>query len=703
MANVRSRASTILRVATGCAGLSLITFLVFAIAIGFSMPPPPLDAANAQSVIVEDRHGDLLRAFTTPDGRWRLPLAEADVDPRYIAMLLAFEDRRFYDHRGVDPHAIIRAGLQALTHGRLISGASTLTMQVARLLEGTHARTGAGKFRQMLMAMAIERRLSKKKILELYLKLAPFGGNLEGVRAASLAYFGKEPKRLSVGEAALLVAIPQSPGNRRPDQFPDAARKARARVLDQAVLAGLISVAEADHAKLEGIPAVRRAFPQLAAHVADDEIARFPNDAIHKLTIDRGIQEQLEQLAFEAARAKNAMLSVAILAVDHTTGEVLAHVGSPGYLDSDRFGAIDMASAVRSPGSTLKPLIYGLAFELGIAHPETLIEDKPTRFGAYKPKNFDEDFHGTVTVREALQGSLNIPAVKVLSAVGPARLMGRLRDIGIHAELPPDAVPSLAVALGGVGLDLGDLAKLYSSIAEGGRAVELAYHKADIVPPGRLHERPPVLEPVAAWYVGNILSGTPPPKNGQRGQIAFKTGTSFGYRDAFAVGFDGRITIAVWIGRPDGIPTPGMTGIKSAAPILFDAFKRVSLKRVPLRGAPHGVIIANSADLPPPLRVFLTDQLDNRAIASNQSPLAIAFPPDASELSLDVDASSVARPILVKAEGGELPLTFLLDDVPVATEPRKRDTFVTPTGKGFAKLSVIDAKGHVDRVTVRFD
>ena len=413
------------------------------------MEPLPLSRAEALSVTVLDRNDHLLRAYTTPDGRWRLPVEVKDVDPRYLAMLLAFEDKRFRSHHGVDPYAIGRAGWLLVRHARIVSGGSTLTMQVARLLAGEHERSGAGKLRQALRALALERKLSKDAILRLYLRLAPFGGNLEGVRAASLAYFGKEPRRLSLAEAALLVALPQSPELRRPDRFSEAARRARNRVLAHAAAQGVVPREEAARAMAERMPTVRREFPMLAPHLADAEVEQNKTRLVHRLTIDRSAQASLEQLTRDHGNALGGRLSAALIAVDHRSGEVIAHVGSPGYLDEDRFGAVDMTSAVRSPGSTLKPIIYGLAFEAGLAHPETLIEDRPTRFGVYVPKNFDQDWHGTVTIRMALAQSLNIPAVKVLDALGAQKLFGRLGQVGIAPVLPKGAEPSLAIALGG--------------------------------------------------------------------------------------------------------------------------------------------------------------------------------------------------------------------------------------------------------------
>ncbi|MEZ5857249.1 MAG: penicillin-binding protein 1C [Hyphomicrobiaceae bacterium] len=523
---------------------------------------PDLSRAEALSVTVLDRNERLLRAFTTDDGLWRLPATTETVDPRYIAMLVAYEDGRFYRHLGVDPLATLRAAGQLLRHGRIVSGASTLTMQVARLIEGPEPRSFATKFDQAITALALERRLSKRQILELYLRLAPFGGNLEGVRAASLAYFGKEPLRLSVAERALLVAIPQSPAARRPDRSQNAARRARDRVLARALAAGVITPEEANEARRAPIPRQRRAFPQLAPHLAEAEVAAHPKRLVHRLTIDRDRQLQLEHLARAHAARLGPHLSAALIAIDHATGEVLSLVGSAGYLDTARLGAIDMTDAVRSPGSTLKPFVYGLAFERGIAHPETHIEDRPARFGRYAPTNFDKDFHGTVTIREALAMSLNIPAVKILSEVGPLRLAARLNRAGGRLRLPDDAEPSLAIALGGAGLTLRDLATLYTALGRGGEAIPLSYTRpqsgTDHLPPRPVAR---LMSSVAAWYVGNILKGAPPPANAKGYRIAFKTGTSYGYRDAWAAGFDGRHVIVAWVGRPDGTSTPASPAI----------------------------------------------------------------------------------------------------------------------------------------------
>ena len=666
--------------------------------------PLPLEAARHESVTVVDREDRLLRAFTTADGRWRLPLDPKDVDQNYLKMLFAFEDQRFYAHHGVDPQGLLRAVVQLAMHRRLVSGGSTLTMQVARLLDGKHERTAGGKLRQMVRAIQLERALSKHEILRLYLRLAPFGGNLEGVRAASIAYFGKEPRHLSIGQAALLVALPQSPEMRRLDRNPEAAKRARDRVLKRAVEAGVITNAEATKAIAERVPRARMAFPTLAPHLTETEVAAHPAQKTIKLTIDATLQASLEKLAAEQANLQGDKISAAIVVADHTTGEILAQVGSAGYFEQDRQGAVDMVTAVRSPGSTLKPFIYGLSFEAGFAHPETLIEDRPMRFGNYAPKNFDEGYHGTISMREALSQSLNIPAVRVLSRVGPGKLVGRFRRAGVTARFPDKSEPTLAMALGGTGLTLRDLTQLYASLARGSDSIALTHRydeRGKSLLPTRVKQMVNahrLMSPLAAWYVTDILKDAPPPLNAKGGRFAYKTGTSYGYRDAWAIGYDGRHVIAVWVGRADGTSVPGMMGRTAAAPILFDAFERVARKRTPLPGPPKGAITMSAADLPAPLAHWREPGEDVPTGPFLEPSVLIAFPPDRSEIET---ADLGNEPLILKADGGALPLTWLVDGAPIQSDPHARDVTWQPPGAGFAKVTVIDANGKVDRVSVR--
>jgi len=681
-----------IRVATVALTICLLAVTATFAAWVHSLGPAPLGEGIEFSTVVVDRNGQLLRPYATVDGRWRLPATVKDVDPRYLDLLIAYEDKRFWSHHGVDPLAVARAAFQLGAHGRIVSGGSTITMQVARLLEPRTDRTFLAKLRQAVRAIELERKLSKNDILTLYLSLAPYGGNLEGVRAASHAYFGREPRKLSLGEAALLVAIPQSPEARRPDRLAQVAKRARDRVLDRIAQADRIPADEIVLAKAEIVQGGRRPLPMFAPHAADQAIADARGRKVVALTIDANIQKPLEELARERARALGPDISVAIVALDNATGEVLARVAGADYFDERRAGQVDMTQAVRSPGSTLKPFIYGLAFEDGLIHPETLIEDRPIRYGTYAPENFDLTFQGTVSVRKALQLSLNVPAVALLNAVHASRLTARLSDAGGHLILPKGETPGLAMGLGGVGVTLTDLTMLYAGIARGGDTTSLSERLYALEAP--VSRR--LLDPVAAWYVGNVLIGAPPPENAVGGRIAFKTGTSYGYRDAWSVGFDGKRTIGVWVGRPDGAPVPGLIGRASAAPILFDAFARMPGLPAALPKAPRGVIFATNNRLPRPLQHFRPGVLVGDT--SERLP-HITFPPNGARLEL----GSAGAELALKIAGGLQPLTLLVNGVPRPAEANRRTLFFTPDGPGFARLTVMDARGLADSVVVRIE
>jgi penicillin-binding protein 1C len=665
-----------------------------------ALGPLDLTQVEERSPIVLDRKGELLRPYATADGRWRLPVGVDDVDPQFLAMLKLYEDARFDRHVGVDPLAVLRAALQVVMHGRIVSGSSTLTMQVARLLEPRAERSLEAKLRQMVRAIQLERLLSKDEILTLYLTLAPYGGNLEGVRAASIAYFGREPKRLSHAQAALLVALPQSPETRRPDRFPEAAEAARAKVLERAGARGHLSATDAAGALAEAIPKARLAFPMLAAHAADEALLAQPDERVHRLTIDARLQADLERLVRSRVERLGPALSAAVMVVDNATGEIRAHVGSIGYLRHERRGAIDMTRAIRSPGSALKPFIYSLAFESGLAHPETILEDRPARYGIYAPENFDLGYQGAITARRALQSSLNIPTVDLLNEIGPARFIARLRQAGAQVLVPRETSPGLAVGLGGVGITLTDMASLYAGIARGADAPVLTMRVGETST--RAGTRLPVADPVAAWYVYDILRGAPPPEGALGGLIAYKTGTSYGYRDALAIGYDRDTTIAVWVGRADGAAVPNLTGRNAAAPLLFDAFARLGRVPEPIPPPPYA-LIASTSQLPPPLRHIRKDRPKTIA-ATVSARLQIAFPPDGA--LIDLGASTGAAnldELILKAQGGAPPLTWLVNGAPVAVRDLRRQAAWKPDGTGFARVSVIDANGETDSVTVRID
>ncbi|RWK39102.1 penicillin-binding protein 1C [Mesorhizobium sp.] len=658
--------------------------------------PPPLTAALTVSTEVQDRDGQLLRAFATPDGFWRLATRLDQVDRQFADMLVTYEDKRFWDHQGVDVLALARAAGQFVTNGRIVSGGSTLSMQLARLTEPRDSRSLGSKLKQLLRALQIERRLSKREILERYLTLAPYGGNLEGVRAASLAYFGKEPKRLAVSEAALLVALPQLPEKRRPDRNLSIAHAARDRVLTRMVASGLLGEREAARAALDDVPASRRPLPALAAHAAYAVLPRAVPGQKLRLTIRKSVQEGLEQVARDAATRLGPRLSVAMVMADARTGDILGEVGSADYFDASRSGWIDMTRIVRSPGSTLKPFIYGLAFEQGLVAQETLINDRPTDFSGYRPKNFDMGYQGDVSIRQALQLSLNVPAISVLDAVGPARLLARFRQAGVTPVLPVNKAPGLAIGLGGVGVTLRDLVQLYAGLANGGKAHTL--HDGT-EPANAERSTATILDDQANWQITDILSGVKPPEGAAQRGIAYKTGTSYGYRDAWSVGFDGRYVLGVWVGRPDAGALPGLSGYVSAAPILFEGFVRSGLAAVPLPGQPAGVARPRRDDLPVTLARFGSGA-DGLVQATPTEPApTIIFPPDGARVDLGATTAD-ATPMVLKLQGGRAPFRWLANGKPLVGLDRRRTATWQPDGAGYSTLTVIDAVGRAASVKV---
>ncbi|MEO1140247.1 MAG: penicillin-binding protein 1C [Pseudomonadota bacterium] len=648
--------------------------------------PPLITPLSSE---VRDRNGTLLRVYTVEDGRWRMAVTSQAVDQTFIDMLVAYEDKRFFRHSGVDPLAMLRAAGQAIWHGQVVSGASTLTMQVARLLEDSGTGQLRGKLRQMRVAWALERNLSKDQILRLYLERAPYGGNLEGVRAASYAWFGKEPRRLTPAQAALLVALPQAPERRRPDRNHFQAAEARARVLDRAMWDGVLTPEAAAGALTEPVPTARRAFPALAPHLADRALTEVPTATRHDLTIHGGLQQQLETLAQSAVRDLPMGVSVAMVVANHDTGEILASVGSAKYDGGDgRHGFVDMTQAKRSPGSTLKPIVYALAFDRGLAHPQTLINDRPVAFGSYAPQNFDGSFRGELTVADALRQSLNIPVVLLLDEIGPAHLMEALRRSGVAADLPGGQA-GLAVGLGGVGVSLEGLTTLYAMLANGGRDRPLHWR----LDAGEKSEEQ-VLSPSAVWHISDVLAGLAPPRGAPKRRIAFKTGTSYGHRDAWAVGFDGVHVAAIWIGRPDGTPVPGAFGGALAAPLLFEAFQRLKPEADPLAAPPPETLILSTARLPQPLRRFAGR---NAVFEAPVDAPKLVFPPQGARLPVE------DQRLNVKLRDGTPPFTWMINGAPFKTGVRRRETVLNGIGEGYSTLSVIDANGRSSAVTIWVD
>lgn len=552
--------------------------------------PLPLSEAHPARVVVA-ADGTPLWRFADEEGIWRYPVTISEVSPRYLAALINYEDRYFWDHPGINPFAILRAAWQDLRSGQVISGGSTLTMQVARLLD-PHPRTFGGKARQVWRAMQLEWHLSKQQILTLYLNRAPFGGTLQGVGAASWAYLGKSPAQLSYSDAALLAVLPQAPSRLRPDRWPERAQAARNKVLMRMAEQGVWSRQQVNESLEEPVWLAPRQMPQLAPLFSHYAASRTKAYKI-ATTLDASLQRQLEELAMNWKSQLPPRSSLALLVVDHTTMEVRGWVGSPDINDDTRFGHVDMVTAIRSPGSVLKPFVYGMALDDGLIHPSSLLQDVPRRFGDYRPGNFDTGFHGPVSMSEALVRSLNLPAVQVLEAYGPKRFAAQLRNVGLDLRFPQGSEPNLSLILGGGGARLDQLVAAYSAFARHGRAAQLR-----IRPDQPLVERP-LLSPGSAWIIRRILAGEALPQPDASlpavVPLAWKTGTSYGYRDAWAIGINSRYLIGVWTGRPDSTPVAGQFGLGSAVPLLnqvnnlLQASSRVQQVRLPTDPRPASV------------------------------------------------------------------------------------------------------------------
>ena len=556
-------------------------------------PLPLPETREDFAVVVTAEDGSPLRGFPDENGVWRYPVRPRDVSPLYLEALVNYEDRWFWRHPGVNPWALARAAWLYARHGRMVSGGSTLTMQAARIID-PHSRSVPGKLKQIFRALQLEYHLDKNDLLALYLNYAPFGGPVEGVEAASYSYLGKSARELSHAEAALLAVLPQAPSRLRPDRHPDAAQAARDKVLDRLERFGVWDRETIQQAKLERTAARFDPRPMTAPLLARRLRGRADPEAPLRTCLDLAIQQTAADLTAGWVRPLPEHTSAAVLVVENKTMAVRAYVGSADFLDDSRYGHVDMVQARRSPGSTLKPFLYAYALEEGLVHSESLLVDAPLFLAGYNPGNFSEGFSGPVSVSEALSRSLNVPAVDLLDRLGPAFFDARLRQGGLSLKYPPGGRPNLAMILGGVGASLEDLTAAYTSLAREGLSGRLRFTPDDPLVERRM------TSPGAAYIIRRILQEQQRPDlpggrltlNRSR-QTAWKTGTSYGHRDAWAVGVTDRYTVGVWVGRPDGTPSPGQYGRVTAAPLLMAVID--SLPR---------------SSGPPPPRPEAVDQID---------------------------------------------------------------------------------------------
>lgn len=554
-----------------------VAYLCFVI-LNWLFPFPFATLHRQAATMVTDREGTPLRIFLPPDEQLRIPVSLQEAAPVFIQTLIASEDRWFYRHPGINPLAIIRALAVNLHHGRVVSGASTISMQIARLAE-PKPRTLWAKGQEMFRALQLERRFSKTELLELYVNLTPYGGNVEGIAAAALVYFDKTPAQLSLGEAALLSVLPRSPNGYNPARNPQVARAVRDRVLQQLLRQRAFSPEVIADAQRHPVHAPSWRPPFVAPHFCQLVMDRLPRAPKMHTTLDRRLQHLAEtQVAARVAGLRaHGISSAAVVVIENDSRAVRALVGSPDFFATTTHGQVNAAVARRSPGSTLKPFLYAMAMDSGRIIPDSYLLDIPTDFAGYVPENFDGQYSGLVTVSEALVRSLNAPAVRLLSDIGLPEFHTLLQRGGLRTLDRSTATYGLPLILGSGEVTLLDLTNLYASLARGGLACPLQI-EASRAESTSTSER--LFSPEAAHLVTRTLTGLQRPDLPRAWHltrdvpvVAWKTGTSYGHRDAWSLGFSARYTIGVWVGNMDGRGQKGLSGAEHAAPLLFDLFR----------------------------------------------------------------------------------------------------------------------------------
>ncbi|UJF24971.1 penicillin-binding protein 1C [Suttonella sp. R2A3] len=615
--------------------------------------PPDLSRYQDCSSVVVDREGKVLNIALSQDEQWRLSVAQ--LSPHYLKLLIAYEDQSFFAHIGVDPLAIARATWQNISNMRVISGASTLTMQTARLLE-PRPRTLANKAIEALRALQLEWHYDKKTILEMYATLAPMGGNVQGVETASWYYFAKPARDLTLSEAAWLVALPQSP-KRYSD--PIYAQEARDKVLQRALTQDVIAREEIERALAEPIIIKARPMPRHAPHISAYLRNRQPEQCVIGSTLDANLQTALETLLAQTLRSRDAKSNMAGAVLDNSSGEYLAYVGSADFFSLKRDGQIDMLRAVRSPGSTLKPFITLFAFDWLNYHPSSHINDTPITRGSYRPVNYDGRFSGEITLADALARSRNVPAVRLLAAIDPDYFAAALRRRGLSLFFPGNKQANLAIALGGVGVRADELIHLYRDLAN-----------CTFNPRQELAEQRACINVTRILYqVSDLRYGDEP--------VALKTGTSYGWRDGWLIGYTRDVTLLLWEGRADGSAGEQRSGGEA---LLSPMRQLVAL--LPKEKTPYTAL--------PPLERYITQT--RRAVQPSttvkQNVLHIVSPLSNSQIDWRENS-----PISLVVKGGQAPYLWFINDEVVAQTATPRAQFQPQTG-GTYYLSVIDQQGE---------
>jgi penicillin-binding protein 1C len=634
---------------------------------------------NSSMVLFDD--GTLGYATLNHEDKWRFPIDIQEIDPRFIAWLIAYEDKRFYQHHGVDLLAIARAIGQWVVHGEIVSGASTLTMQLAKLLN-PKPRTLLNKLIEIFRAIQLEQRLTKEDILEAYLTLTPYGGNIEGLFAGSMRYFNKPPKALEADQIALLVALPQSPESYRPDRHPHRAKKVRDRILHNAFSQGIINAFEYNQSIASALPDRLFTLPRSMPHIAQRHLLSTNSHLSQhiKTTIDHTLQHSIESWAKREGATLEKGTTIAVMVARNRDASLMAYLGSHNQMSHKVSGYIDMTRAIRSPGSTLKPFIYAKAIEERLIHPQTIILDEKIRFGDYTPHNFSDEYSGEVTISEALQRSLNIPAIKVLHRIGVEEFIEELKEYLEGEIYIPQSHTTLPVGLGGVGVSLQSLMQLYLALANEGISRPLHYLKNQ----QNLPQAKRLYTPQSTQKITNILRQIKAPSGyyNERDRIAYKTGTSYGYRDAWSIGYSKEYTIGVWVGRPDNGTQLQKTGSNTASPLLFELFSIVERRFGKSYWSNH--LYHTSSNLPDSLRYFDQERkrLENR--------FEILSPRENSRFK-SAGCSDVVVEVLLR--GGKPPYYWYLNQ-DFQGEILQRAFDVT-LPYGGATLQIIDSNGEV--------
>lgn len=617
--------------------------------------PPNLQRYHEASVVIT-ANDQVAHIFLTQDEKWREQTTTKAVSYLYLQTLIRREDRYFRYHIGINPVAMIRATYQRIRYGRVISGASTITMQTARLLE-PRKRTLRSKLIECFRALQLEWHLSKNEILNIYMTLAPLGSNIEGIKAASQAYFQKQPSELNPAEIALIVALVQSPTRLNPFLYPERAQTARNKILQFMAREQLISAQNAQHytnaplAKIKIKPP--RAIPHLAWKLKNEQ----PNVLKINTTIDLTLQTKIEALIKAHARFLPHRANAAVMVADIKTNHIVAYVGSEDFYNNEKHGYIDYIQAVRSPGSTLKPFIYALGIEKGQIHSESLFLDERRRYGAYYPDNFDKQKRGIVDAKEALGLSLNIPVVTLLNEIGIVRFMGVLREMDIEPQLPSNRdAPSLAIALGGVGMTLEQLVQLYQALATKSFVSERAANEITNMLKVKLDD-------------GSLL--------------AIKTGTSYGHRDALVFAYGSRYVIGIWCGIHDNSSMGEVWARNLTLPLL----EKIN------------AVLPNPNSLQNERIEAITFSQNQGEVAKLVEPLRLLFPVADSMIELEKDNGRF-KPLILHVSGGTRPYRWLIDGEPLATQWQQKQIWEIEA-PGFYSVTVVDGNGQAQTIQVQ--